>query len=382
MPPIVTAILSGDELRSLQLAKDPAFDPKKEYFGARPIHLAAEYGQTKVVAALLQIGPDTIDSIDATGATPLMWAVMNSHQESIELLLKNGADPLAPEKLKSRGHEIYSPKNALWWCIHNNDKDSSVSLLEELVAVGDLDNSSRIIKQAIEENREAIFRLLVESGKFAIQWKEETEALRHPLVVASQFDRLGMIQIISNHFGKEEIQKSPILPAAVVEAAEANALKSIEFLIEELGASPALKVGLSYGDATDPFGGDNRSPRTPLRAAINHSRTEMIAYLLARGVEPEIEDLFAAINRKDSAKPLGLLIPKVKDINDFHNRKSLLMQAVQKEAISCAKMLLKNGADPEQQDEDGKSVLDHAVETENRNLIDLIKNAIKDSSEK
>ena len=59
-----------------------------------PLHIAAVYGQLKVVELLLQKGA-TVDARNGGGYTPLHFAAMNKHREAAELLLANGADPSA-----------------------------------------------------------------------------------------------------------------------------------------------------------------------------------------------------------------------------------------------------------------------------------------------
>ncbi len=59
-----------------------------------PLHIAAVYGQLKVVELLLEKGA-TVDARNDAMHTPLHFAAMNKHREVAELLLAKGADPSA-----------------------------------------------------------------------------------------------------------------------------------------------------------------------------------------------------------------------------------------------------------------------------------------------
>ena len=57
-----------------------------------PLHLAAEKGDTKAIAALIDEGADP-NAKDDWGKLPLHWAAENGHVAAITVLLAAGADP-------------------------------------------------------------------------------------------------------------------------------------------------------------------------------------------------------------------------------------------------------------------------------------------------
>ena len=67
--------------------------------GFTPLHLAAFFGRTATVAALLERGAlvDVVSENDL-GVRPLNSAVAGGHSEIVRLLLEHGADPDAPER--------------------------------------------------------------------------------------------------------------------------------------------------------------------------------------------------------------------------------------------------------------------------------------------
>jgi ankyrin repeat protein len=62
--------------------------------GWTPLHLAAHYGQEKIVWLLIDRGAELdIKSQNKIGNTPLMAAVAGGKLEIVNMLLENGADP-------------------------------------------------------------------------------------------------------------------------------------------------------------------------------------------------------------------------------------------------------------------------------------------------
>lgn len=61
------------------------------YNGRTAIQIAADYGQTSIIAYLISIGANIQDK-DKYGITPLLSAVWEGHRDAVKLLLQNGAD--------------------------------------------------------------------------------------------------------------------------------------------------------------------------------------------------------------------------------------------------------------------------------------------------
>jgi hypothetical protein len=66
--------------------------------GSTPIHTACIQGFIGVARVLLEECGADVMSLDDTGWTPLHWAVFYRHSQLVRLLLKHGADVLAPEE--------------------------------------------------------------------------------------------------------------------------------------------------------------------------------------------------------------------------------------------------------------------------------------------
>jgi hypothetical protein len=129
------AIRDGDEQRVRDLlARDPQAVHARDEHGATPLHYAAEIGQRRIVAALLDAGAD-INARDAQfGGTPAGWA--------IEYLRMRGA---------LLGMEIENVVNA----IARGDVELTERYLRRLPALRDaVDRSGTPLKTLAADNPE------------------------------------------------------------------------------------------------------------------------------------------------------------------------------------------------------------------------------------
>ena len=60
--------------------------------GRTPLHIAADFGQTEVLAWLLSRGA-AVEALDRDGLSVLLAAVAEDHEDAVRLLLLHGADP-------------------------------------------------------------------------------------------------------------------------------------------------------------------------------------------------------------------------------------------------------------------------------------------------
>jgi ankyrin repeat protein len=85
---------------------------------------AAKSGNIEAVKQHLTAGTD-VDARDEDGWTPLHWAVVNGHEETVELLLANGSDVNAKD-------DAFSGETPLHWAAENGHKE----IVELLIASG------------------------------------------------------------------------------------------------------------------------------------------------------------------------------------------------------------------------------------------------------
>ena len=85
----VAALVPAQDLPVDQAGASP--DVVDPFTGTTPLIAAAMRGRTDIVLSLAQADA-SIDRPDAKGRTATMWAVDNSHAETVSLLLALGAD--------------------------------------------------------------------------------------------------------------------------------------------------------------------------------------------------------------------------------------------------------------------------------------------------
>lgn len=94
--------------------------------GSTPAHVAAQEGDTRVLAEAIRKNKDIVNAKDSNGWTPLHESARGGHLEAVKLLVENGADVHA---------KTYGAGTALWWAKQSHDADHPViQFLESLGA--------------------------------------------------------------------------------------------------------------------------------------------------------------------------------------------------------------------------------------------------------
>lgn len=151
---------------ALDLGADPSVDGAR--FGITPLHRAAHYGATAVVALLLERGADP-DPLDHDGATPLMQAAQAGHVDVMRRLIEAGADPLrtsatgaflpALASASGRSDAVALAEQAVRSSSEQSRTvPSSFSEVGGLVAAagrGDLEAASRLLQKGADVNATA-----------------------------------------------------------------------------------------------------------------------------------------------------------------------------------------------------------------------------------
>lgn len=83
---------------TVKLLLESGADPDQLFFnGESALHLAVEHGNQKLVELLLAYGADVNIQERKEGFTPLMYAAIMDDRAMMQLLVRHGADPTAPD---------------------------------------------------------------------------------------------------------------------------------------------------------------------------------------------------------------------------------------------------------------------------------------------
>ena len=132
--PLIEAILKNKYTLVVQLLKHGANPNKHNISGSSPLHIAARKGFNQIVDLLVHKGA-SIDALDKINRTPLIIASIYNNVNTIEFLLKLGANKSIRD-INGNDALIYSVKeeniksiNTLFTC--NNELISNIHIIIE-----------------------------------------------------------------------------------------------------------------------------------------------------------------------------------------------------------------------------------------------------------
>ncbi|AKT34475.1 Ankyrin repeat [Pyrobaculum sp. WP30] len=349
--------------------------------GRTPLHSAAISGNVKLAEILLSRGADP-NARAADGATPLHLATGRlrtylqeevCHTDFVRLLLSYGAD------LNIRDGDGRTP-------LHYAARDGCVEVVRILLAAGAVPD----VKAAAEAAGRCRFDvlnlfpdisaaagvLLRKCGDRGMEYLCRRGVLHPFLCAAAADDAVAVEELLKQ--GADLGVRDPLGRTALHIAAE-------------LCRTNAAKTLLAHG--ADPNARDAEG-NTPLHRAVAVGCVEVAELLLSRGADPNIRDkdgytplLILAGGLRESVDLVAVLLDHGADPNvvDYHGRTPLFhaaerfhkdlfylllgrgARATLREAaligdLHLAEELLKQGADPDERDADGRTPLHYALE--------------------
>lgn len=340
------------ELKELKKLIDkgyPDIDEKIGAYDSTALMLAAEKGHSEVVQYLLEKGAD-IGALNIMGETALLRACKYSMDyDTINVLLKNGADP-------------------------NFEAEQGIPILYFVVS----DNSE---DQGDKENKYKITKLLLEVGA-------DPQGFQHKgwtyLNYAVLYDNMKMYELL----------KSKGLEDNLFTASGVGDLALVKDILKN--SKEQLNIGMSN--------------KTPLYIVVKNRNYEILEYLLKFDIDQEINGFclenvvregdykalklmldngFSAnYTDKKGYRPvywaatledvslLELLIERGADVNPVTNvhKETALMIASGRNNINSVKLLLENGAEPDKKDFLGTTALMYACKEGNMEVVEILIN--------
>ena len=304
------------------------------------LHLAAYFGATTVITALLQ---DTHlpDVEDLQGRTPLLWAAEQGHAAVVKLLLKKGA------KLESK--DIYG-RSPLSWAVEMGHAAVVKLLLEKGAKLGSKDIYGQTpLLWAIKNEHEVVAKLLLQKGA---KLESKDNEGRTSLFWAAECGYEAVVKLLLDKGAKTESKDNRYGQTPLSWAAKSGNETVVKLLLEKgaeteskdiYGQTPLLwaaknghevVVKLLINEGAEMESKDNGYGQTPLSWAAERGYEEVVRLLLKAGAELESKD------NKYGRTPLS--------------------KAAERGHETVVKILLIKGAALESQDISGKTPLDWA----------------------
>ncbi|GHM58178.1 MAG: hypothetical protein sL5_06130 [Candidatus Mesenet longicola] len=365
--PLHYASLKG-HLKVVEYFIENGADSKaKDLFGGTPVHVASWNGHLEVVKYFIENRAD-LETKDSSDRTLLHYASLNGHLDVVKFLAKNGADleakdndgrtPLHYASLNDYIKVVdYLIKN--WASLKAKDKDGNTSLdlanqkgyvnIVEFLKQAQLDRE--LLTAAKNSNLDKVKDLIKDGASLeAKDWHGRT-SLHH----ASLNGNLDMVEYL--------IKKNATLDAQnlygstpVHDASRNGQLKVVKYLIEN-------KADFEVKDKYD---------RTPLHDASLSGHLNIVEYLVEKGAILEIKD-------KYDKTPLDLANQKgYVNIVEFLKQAQLdrgLFTVIQDGNHDKVEDLIKNGANLEAKNRDGKTPEDLATQKGDIGIMKIIKQA-------
>ena len=349
------------------LIADGADPMARDAAGRTSLHIAAFKGANRALKHLLGICSAQVDERDASGWTPLMYAVDADNVDTVRILLDHGVEVTARD---GRG----------WNVLHLAASQGRCELIDEVhkkYPAGEIDSQDTDGKSAL--------MIAAENGHL-----ESLELLRgygaDPGVLDNEGRTALHLAATSSHTHVVHSLLQAGADSSIADktgntALHLAAMKGQVDIVTDILRSPAA------ADLLNAKGG--MWDRTPLAYAVEKTHSDTVRVLLQAGADPGITSengntaihLAAAIGQVDIMKDILRLHSNANLLNakGGTSQATALTYAVDKSHVDISRVLLRAGADPSIVDMNGNSALHIAAA---RGEVNIVKDILELSSGK
>jgi ankyrin repeat protein len=324
--------------------------------GWAPIHDAIMNNSTNSLEFLLKLGADVDSKTREKKATPLILAVIKQKKSHVKLLLQHNAKV---------NFEATQGGSALRLAVEKNNLEITELLLQHNAKIETYaPDGFNILHFAIQTNQPAMVELLLKYNS-NIKTPAKLEVDTPPLHLATCYGHEKIAAILIKHgsdvnemVGNSKDEMAPLHIAA------------------ENGNS-VLGVLLENGAKTEIF---TKSGLTPLHLAVSNNNFESVKLLIRHKANINViakdklrhTPLCLAIQH-DNAKMVSLLISLGVDINiPLSKNFSHLMYASVRNNLEICNILIQNGADVNKSADHNVTPLHSAIVGKNKNIVALL----------
>ena len=379
--PLMLATTNGHMNVVSFLVKQGANMNLQDKEGNTPLMSASKNGDMYVVSFLVEQGAN-VNVQDKEGNTPLMLASKNGHVNVVTFLAEQGAMvDLQDKKGKTALHHALKSN---FQCHSKTVLETVRSLIKSGVNVNATTNDSCTpLTIAIKHCDVQVINFLIKHGaNVELQDKDGRTALHHavgnyetvrclienganvnattndnctPLMIASKYDDLRVINLLIKHGANVELQDKDGRTALYHAVMEPWNYRTVRCLIEN---------GANVNATTN----DNC---TPLMIASEYDELRAINLLIKHGANVELQDkdgetaLFHAVTSFSTCytlETIRVLVENGADVNASRNDNCTpLMKAANGCELDMVTILIEIGADVDLQDKNGDTALHYAV---------------------
>ncbi len=317
--------------------------------GVKDLENAISAKDTAKVEAILKEDPSLANpkGKKARVDAPIFWALMLGNAETLELLIKNGADVNAPNRLGDTPLGATTTQSA-----------QTLKFVEILLKAGaDVNGGGYpLLVMAVRDGKNDLRQLLLKHGA-----KLDVTA-KNGDTVLSMAARAGDLEMVKQSLvaGVDINKKDMVGATALFEAAAQGHLDVVKYLLEK-GAKVDIKA---------------QTGSVLYYAAASESRNalEVVKVLIAQKADPNasVPSYGSAMTKAaggENVKVLEALVEGGGNVNAASGDESWtpLIAAARMSRAENVKYLLGKGADASKKDKNGKTALDYAIKGAGKN---------------
>jgi ankyrin repeat protein len=355
--PLMSACFGNCPNEIIEILLNLGADPNiQDYYGETALMRAVEKNKNEIIQKLLDLGADP-NIQDKHGKTALMRAVERNAKEAVETLIHAGADLDTKDKEGRTTLDISIAKG-------------HTEILEQLKSEFLLRSG---IRQVTKDDLE-LFNLERKDESFRKAIKAKNRPLVHCFLnvgidLNKQHNKGFTPLMLASRAGDKKIAKLLLSKGVDPNRHTERGCTALE-VAAYYGNEKIVKLLIQYGAQVNKKG-FLKNRKTALIAAVREGHLEIAKMFINANADLNAALVFAAKHNKKEI--IEFLLKYKTEVNGKNGSERALLIAAKKGHLEIAKMLIQAHTDPNAQDRyPGKTALMKAVESKNREMVQLL----------